>query len=92
MIKSFKDADTEALANGDRVKRFVNIEDVARRKLLQLEIAGQLNDLRIPPGNRLEALRGNRVGQHSIRINAQWRICFRWTHSGAEDVQVVDYH
>ena len=92
MISSFRDADTEALARGHRVKRFVNIEAVARRKLRQLEIAGRLDDLRIPPGNRLEALKGDRVGQHSIRINDQFRICFRWTAAGAEDVEIVDYH
>ena len=92
MIKSFRCAETEALAGGDRVKRFANIADVARRKLRQLEIAGRLDDLRVPPGNRLEALKGNRAGQHSIRINDQWRLCFRWTTSGAEDVEIVDYH
>ena len=92
MIKSFRCAETEALAGGDRVKRFANIADVARRKLRQLEIAGRLDDLRVPPGNRLEALKGNRAGQHGIRINDQWRLCFRWTTSGAEDVEIVDYH
>lgn len=92
MIKSFRCAETEALAGGDRVKRFANIADVARRKLRQLEIAGRLDDLRVPPGNRLEALKGNRAGQHSIRINDQWRFCFRWTTSGAEDVEIVDHH
>jgi len=92
MIKSFKCRDTEALAKGDRVRRFVNIAGVARRKLRQLEIAGRLEDLRVPPGNRLEALKGDRTGQHSIRINDQWRVCFRWTEAGAEDVEIVDYH
>ena len=92
MIKSFKCADTKALAGGGRVRRFVNIADVARRKLRQLEIAGRLEDLRVPPGNRLEGLRGRRAGQHSIRINDQWRVCFRWTKAGAEDVEIVDYH
>jgi proteic killer suppression protein len=92
LIKSFKSAETEALAKGDRVRRFVNIADVARRKLRQLEIAGRLDDLRAPPGNRLEALKGVRAGQHSIRINDQWRVCFRWTEAGAEDVEIVDYH
>jgi proteic killer suppression protein len=70
----------------------VNIEGVARRKLRQLEIAGRLDDLRVPPGNRLEALRGDRVGQHSIRVNEQFRICFRWTAGGPEDVEITDYH
>ncbi len=92
MIKSFRCAETETLASGDRVKRFANIADVARRKRRQLEIAGRLDDLRVPPGNRLEALKGNRTGQHSIRINDQWRLCFRWTTSGAENVEIVDYH
>lgn len=92
MIKSFKCADTEALAGGDRVKRFANIEEVARRKLRQLQVAGALGDLRIPPGNRLELLKGKRAGQHSIRINDQWRLCFRWTDAGATDVEIVDYH
>jgi len=92
MIVSFKDADTEALASGWRVKRFVSIESVARRKLRQLQIAGRLEDLRVPPGNRLETLRGDRAGQHSIRANDQYRICFRWTTAGAENVEIVDYH
>ena len=65
---------------------------MAQRKLRQLQIVGQLNDLRVPPGNRLEALTGNRKGEHSIRINDQWRICFRWTGAGVEDVEIVDYH
>ena len=65
---------------------------MARRKLLQLEIAGRLSDLRVPPGNRLEALKRDREGQHSIRINDQFRLCFRWTDTGAEDVEIVDYH
>ena len=92
MIRSFACSDTEALSKGIRVKRFVNIETIARRKLRQLEIAGNLEDLRIPPGNRLEALKGDRTSQHSIRMNRQWRVCFRWTASGAEDVEIVDYH
>ena len=92
MIRSFKCADTEALAKGIRAKRFVNIAEVARRKLRQLEIAGRLEDLRIPPGNHLEALKGNRLGQYSIRINDQWRVCFSWKEAGAEDVEIVDYH
>jgi len=92
MIASFKCPHTKALAEGFRVKRFVNIERVALRKLRQLQIAESLEDLRVPPGNRLESLKGNRVGQNSIRINDQFRICFRWTQAGAEDVEIVDYH
>ena len=92
MIESFQCTDTEALSRGDRVRRFVNFATVAQRKLRQLQIAGCLNDLRVPPGNRLEALKGNRAGQHSIRINDQWRACFRWTAAGAQDVEIVDYH
>lgn len=92
MIASFRDTDTAALAEGRRVKRFVAFESVARRKLRQLEIAGRLDDLRVPPGNRLEALKGDRSGQHSIRINDQYRVCFRWTVAGPEDVEIVDYH
>ena len=92
MIKSFACPETEDLSKGERVRRFLNIASVAQRKLRQLQIAGPLNDLRVPPGNRLEKLVGDRLGQHSIRINDQWRICFRWTDAGAEDVEIVDYH
>lgn len=92
MIVSFRDADTEALAAGRRVSRFAQIEAVARRKLRQLEIAGRLDDLRVPPGNRLEALKRERAGQHSIRVNDQYRVCFRWTAAGPADVEIVDYH
>jgi len=92
MIKSFKCLDTEAVSKGQRIRRFVNIATVARRKLRQLEIAVCLEDLRVSPGNRLEALKGDRSGQHSIRINDQWRLCFRWTGAGAENVEIVDYH
>ena len=92
MIKTFKCADTQALAKGEPVRRFTNIATVARRKLRQLEIAGRLDDLRVPPGNRLEALKGSRAGQHSIRVNNQFRLCFHWTATGAENVEIVDYH
>lgn len=92
MIRSFKCEYTEALSRGYHVKKFVNIAKVARRKLRQLEIANRLDDLRVPPGNHLEVLRGDRAGQYSIRINDQWRVCFRWTDAGAENVEIVDYH
>jgi len=92
MIGSFRCEYTEALSKGHRVRQFVNIAKVARRKLRQLEIANRLDDLRVPPGNQLEALKGDRSGQHSIRINDQWRVCFRWTNGGAENVEIVDYH
>lgn len=91
MIKTFYCADTENLFNGVRVRRFVNIETVARRKLEMVAAARKLDDLRHPPGNRLEALKGNRAGQHSIRVNDQFRVCFRW-NDGAENVEIVDYH
>ena len=92
MIRSFRCADTKALSAGWAVPRFQAIERVARRKLRQLEIAQRLEDLRIPPGNRLEPLRGDRAGQHSIRINDQYRLCFLWSDSGPEDVEIVDDH
>jgi len=92
MIRSFKCEYTEALSKGQGVKKFVNITKVARQKLRQLEIANRLEDLRIPPGNYLEALKGNRSGQCIIRINDQWRVCFRWSDGFAEDVEIVDYH
>ena len=92
MIRSFKCEYTEALSKGRRVGPFVSIAKVARRKLRQLEIAGRLEDLRLPPGNHLKALKGDRSGQYSIRINDQWRVCFRWTDVGAENVEIVDYH
>lgn len=92
MIRSFKCRDTERLASGKRVRRFIQFERVALRKLRQLEVSARLDDLRVPPGNRLEALKGDRAGQHSIRINDQYRLCFRWTRAGAEDVEIVDYH
>ena len=92
VITSFADRDTQRLASGQRVRRFSSIEAVARRKLRQLDIAGRLDDLKVPPGNRLEALKGNRKGQMSIRINDQWRVCFRWTQAGPTDVEIADYH
>jgi proteic killer suppression protein len=93
VIRSFKDKVTEAVFNGFCPKGFpVQVFPVARRKLQALEAAGQLGDLRVPPGNRLEALTRDRVGQHSIRINDQWRICFRWTKQGPAEVEIVDYH
>lgn len=91
-IKTFKCADTESLFKRQRVKRFANIETVARRKLEQLDWAGVLDDLRVPLGNRLEALKRDRAGQHGIRINDQFRVCFVWTTDGPKDVEIVDYH
>jgi len=91
-IRSFKSSDTERLFNGRRIKRFVNFEVLARRKLAMLNRAGRLEDLRVPPGNRLEMLKGDRVGQYSIRINDQYRICFIWTPTGPKEVEIVDYH
>jgi len=92
MIRSFACRDTERLAGRTRVRRFVNIERVALRKLAMLDAAAVLEDLRVPPGNRLEALKGDRAGQHSIRINDQYRICFVWKEDGPHDVEIVDYH
>ena len=92
MIRSFTCADTEALFNSKPVGRFKNIERVARRKLLQLHAATALTSLRIPPGNALEASKASRKGQHSIRINDQWRVCFAWHDDGAYCVEIVDYH
>ena len=92
MIKTFRSDDTEALFNDLRVARFRAIERPARRKLLYLNQARSLRDLLAPPGNRLEVLKGDRKGQHSIRVNDQWRICFRWQEGHAYDVEIVDYH
>ncbi|MGA7219785.1 MAG: type II toxin-antitoxin system RelE/ParE family toxin [Candidatus Sulfotelmatobacter sp.] len=92
MIKSFRCAETERLHNRLFSRRFQAIERIARRKLRQLASALELRDLMAPPGNRLEALRGNRRGQHCIRINDQWRLCFIWSDSNAQDVEIVDSH
>ena len=92
MIHSFASPDTETLFNSQAVPRFRNIERVPRRKLLQLHAATELASLRIPPGNQLEALKSDRKGQHSIRVNAQWRVCFVWREDGAHQVEIVDYH
>ncbi len=93
MIKSFRDRDTERLFARHPTRRFGgDVQRVALRKLRMLDAAERLDDLRVPPGNRLERLRGDRQGQHSIRINDQWRICFRWRGGDAHDVEIVDYH
>jgi proteic killer suppression protein len=92
MFRSFACADTEALFHSRAVSRFRNIERVARRKLLQIHAATELASLRVPPGNKLEVLKADRKGQHSIRINDEWRICFVWKTDGAHRVAIVDYH
>ena len=92
MIQSFKCPDTAGLFNGKRISRFVNIERVARRKLVMIDAAVSLSFLKVPPQNRLEALKKDRKGQWSIRINDQWRVCFRFEGGDAFDVEIVDYH
>ena len=92
MIRSFRASDTESLFRDEPVVHFRAFERVARRKLLYLHQARRLDDLPVPPRNRLEALKGDRRGQHSIRINDQWRICFQWKGGDAFDVEIVDYH
>jgi proteic killer suppression protein len=92
VIRSFRDKDVEALFDDLTVRRFRAIERVARRKLLYLHRARVLGDLKAPPGNQLEALKGDRRGQHSIRINDQWRVCFIWRSGDAHEVEIVDYH
>jgi proteic killer suppression protein len=92
MIRSFRCRRTEALFTGGHPREFRMVEDRAQRKLAMLDAASDLRDLRVPPGNRLERLEGDRREQHSIRINDQWRICFRWTPQGPEDVEIADYH
>ncbi len=93
MIRSFRNKETERLWQGERSRKFPrDIQDRALRKLRQLDAAATINDLRNPPGNHLEALKGNRAGQMSIRINNQWRICFRWIDGDAADIEIADYH
>lgn len=92
MIQSFTDRDTEELFRSEDNRRFHSIARVALRKLIQMNQAGMLEDLKVPPGNRLEALKGRLAGFHSIRVNDQWRIIFRWTDAGPKDVAIVDYH
>ena len=92
MILNFKCADTQAVYEGERVARFANMLSVIQRKLQMLDSAATISFLRSPPGNKLEALSGDREGQHSIRINDQWRICFVWTSNGPTEVEIVDYH
>jgi toxin HigB-1 len=92
VIRTFRCKDTEALFDRERCSRFQAIENVARRKLIMLNNAQSIQDLRVPPSNHLEGLRGKRQGQHSIRINDQWRLCFVWHERDAYDVEIVDYH
>ena len=93
MLQSFSDKDTERVWRREQVRKFHPVlRRVALRKLAILDAAESLTDLRVPPGNRLEKLGGDQAGQHSIRVNDQWRICFRWTKAGPEDVSITDYH
>ena len=92
MIRSFRCAETQVLFEGGRSRRFGNLRRIIERKLGMLDAAVELKDLLSPPGNNLEPLKGDRVGQHSIRVNDQFRVCFRWTSEGPEDVEIVDYH
>ncbi len=93
VIRNFTDAETEKLYRGHVSRRLPqNLQSVMHRKLVMVNAAAKLEDLRVPPGNRLEALQGDRKGQHSIRVNQQWRICFLWTDSGPANVEIVDYH
>lgn len=92
MIRSFRDRETEKIFHREVSRKLGGFQRIALRKLLMLDAADALDDLRVPPANRLEKLRGNRAGQYSIRINEQWRICFRWRDGGAHDVEIVDYH
>ena len=93
VIQSFGDTDTERVWRRERVRRFgSDLQRMANRKLLIIDAAETLNDLRVPPENRLERLRGERVGQYSIRINDQWRICFSWSAAGPANVEIIDYH
>ena len=93
MLRSFRDRDTERVWQRRSVRKLgPEVQRAALRKLLILDAAETLQDLRVPPGNRLEKLKGNRTGQHSIRVNGQWRICFHWTTAGPEDVEITDYH
>jgi len=92
VIKSFRCKDTQALFETGKTRRFSAIKSAAERELIMLESSEVLDDLKSPPGNRLEPLTGDREGQHSIRINKQWRVCFRWTEDGPEDVEIADYH
>ena len=93
MIRSFRDRETERVFRREGTRKFPPaVQRMAQRKLVILDAAESLQDLRVPPGNRLEKLSGDRAGQHSVRINDQWRVCFRWTDGDAHDVEIVDYH